>query len=550
MTTFTLTEDTQSSLIEANELRSTPGDEDLFFDRLGTPAHGTVTMLGPGFLFYYTPDPDFSGDDSVQVWFSEDARRGEEQYAATLDFVVTPENDAPTAGDDGPLPALPGQPQALGVALLSNDGDVDGEPVEIVDVRTDQPEAFSKLAVDTWDGVRVTVVPDVVGPAGFTYTIADPSGVTADATVVLDATASTPATDDTVLAYNIGSNTAFTAADGTVFAADDLGVGRRFDQEKSIAGTEKDPLYRTEAFAAPGEDLDYDFEVDSGKYEITLYFAEIWDKAYTPGTRIFDVLIEEQTVVADLDIAARVGGQTAIEITHTVEVTDGVLDVDLMSDVQNAKLSAIKVEEATLPTAPLTLFDAANDRPLFELGPSVVIDASSIAGADLSASVTPVDDGPVASAVLHVEGEPTAVEAGERPWTLFGDAGGDVAGGLELVDGDVIEIGAELFAAEDASGAAVQTATSTIRVQEGRLDAGTPGVADIFALDELRSGPTTIADFDEIDQLALFGDRFADAEEVLDRTTVVGEDTLVDFGFGNTVTLEDFTSLSADDLLL
>lgn len=546
MTTFTLTEDTQSSLIEANELRTAPGEEDLFFDRLGTPAHGTVTMLGPGFLFYYTPDPDFSGEDSVQVWFSEDAQRGEEQYTATLDFVVTPENDAPTAGDDGPLPALPGQPQALGVALLSNDGDVDGEPVEFVDVRTDQPAAFSELSLDAWDGVRVTVAPDVTGPVGFTYTIADPSGATADATVVLEATASAPATDDTaVLAYNIGSDTAFTAADGTVFAADDLGVGRRFDQEKAIAGTEKDPIYRTEAFAAPGEDLSYDFELDSGTYEVTLYFAEIWDKAYTPGTRIFDVVIEEQTVVADLDIAARVGGQTAIEITHTAEVTDGVLDVDLMSDVQNAKLSAIKVEEATLPTATLTLLDAANDRSLFELGPSVVIDASSIAGADLSASVTPVDDGSVASAVLRVDGEPTAVEAGELPWTLFGDAGG-----LELVAGDVIEIGAELFAAEDASGPAVQTATSTIRVQEGRLDAGTPGVADIFALDELRSGPTTIAGFDEVDQLALFGDRFASAEEVLERTTVVGEDTLVDFGFGNTVTLEDFTSLSADDLLI
>ena len=51
------------------------------------------------------------------------------------------------------------------------------------------------------------------------------------------------------------------------------------------------------------------------------------------------------------------------------------------------------------------------------------------------------------------------------------------------------------------------------------------------------------------DRVALFGESGLDAADVLALAREEGRDTVIDFGGGNALTLEDFTGLTEDHLL-
>ena len=79
----------------------------------------------------------------------------------------------------------------------------------------------------------------------------------------------------------------------------------------------------------------------SGDYEVVLHFAEIfWTSA---GKRIFDVLVEGELRVNHLDIWATVGALAPLVITVPVSVTDGALNVQFVTVVNNAQVNAIEV---------------------------------------------------------------------------------------------------------------------------------------------------------------------------------------------------------------
>ena len=142
-----------------------------------------------------------------------------------------------------------------------------------------------------------------------------------------------------VVAINVGGP-AYTATDGTAYEADAYSAGGRvYGAGAAVAGTTDDVLYQSERY---GSDFGYDIPVADGPYTVTLRFAEIYfDEA---GKRVFDARVEGRTAVDDLDLVATVGGNVAYDVAYDVDVTGGVLDIDLVSSVENAKLSAILVE--------------------------------------------------------------------------------------------------------------------------------------------------------------------------------------------------------------
>ena len=478
-------------------------------------------------------------------------------------------------------------------------------------------------------------------------------------------------------AIDVGSRSAFTAKDGTVFAADDTGVGRTSRTTAAIEGTLDDALYRTGAWDADG--LSYDFALANGTYAVTLHFAELWSGAFARGARVFDVALEGQLVEDDLDVFATVGARTALAIRHEVTVRDGSLDIDLLKGVQNPMLSGIEVErvagggsgsgsggasgpdsggstpggaaapvaradafvfqwgsdvrvdgstgvaavqlsakdllandsgadqiavvrstsegvlalageasditflfdparfdgrasftyralgegdaasapatatiavrgmpEAEAPAAVLTLVDAGTDRALFALGASTVIDASSVAGRDLS-MVARAEVSGVASARMLLDGAAKAVE-NVAPYALFGDRSGDFAGGLALREGDRATLAAELYSGANATGASLGGATARVSVEDGVIRGGLWHAPDVFAFDETRMGADTVRGFEAFDQLAFFGGTVG-VGDVLARAQVRGGDTVIDFGGGDVLTLDGFTGLGADHIL-
>ena len=63
------------------------------------------------------------------------------------------------------------------------------------------------------------------------------------------------------------------------------------------------------------------------------------------GKRVFDVKAEGKVVLDNLDIYREAGGKNvAHDETFRVEVTDGRLDLDFVSLVNNAQVNAIAVD--------------------------------------------------------------------------------------------------------------------------------------------------------------------------------------------------------------
>jgi hypothetical protein len=141
----------------------------------------------------------------------------------------------------------------------------------------------------------------------------------------------------TSLAFNAGG-AAFTASDGTQYLADQyVSGGSTYSTTDPIAGTTDDPLYQSERYGT----FSYALPLANGAYDVTLQFAEIYHTA--PGQRQFDVSLEGTPVISNLDLYQTAGHDTAKDYTFPVTLTDGTLTITFSTDVDHAKVSAIRV---------------------------------------------------------------------------------------------------------------------------------------------------------------------------------------------------------------
>nr|WP_262918340.1 glycoside hydrolase family 2 TIM barrel-domain containing protein [Mucilaginibacter straminoryzae] len=106
-----------------------------------------------------------------------------------------------------------------------------------------------------------------------------------------------------------------------------------YGSDKAIAGTDNDPVFQTQQVGIEG----YRFDVPDGQYELTLNFAELsggkvsdplpynlgTSEVTVPGyqERIFDVFINNQCVLKELNIAREVGFAWAMSKKIPVTVT-------------------------------------------------------------------------------------------------------------------------------------------------------------------------------------------------------------------------------------
>lgn len=99
-------------------------------------------------------------------------------------------------------------------------------------------------------------------------------------------------------------------------------------------------------FVLPADpDLQYEFPVAPGTYEVRLYFGESFfgDPDNDVGRRVFDVRIEEQLFLDDFDILAQVGPLTGVAETMVLQVVDGTLDIDFVRSVDSPVIAGIEI---------------------------------------------------------------------------------------------------------------------------------------------------------------------------------------------------------------
>ena len=294
-------------------------------------------MAGGTGVEWYFGYQTCAGDLTAEDWRTrgdlwDDTRHALEFFRERLPFWEMESADGLLAGADGYVFAKPGEVYAVYLP----DGDA---------ARLALPAG--RFAVEWFDpraGGPLQPGPTVDG--GGERALGAPPATGADWVALVTATDAPPAPPTppgvgrVVFALNAGGG-AVTAADGTAYAADaGASGGQTYATSDPISGTADDALYQSERYGT----FAYAVPVEPGTYDVTLRFAEVYFTA--AGRRVFSVTAEGEPVVRGLDLFARAGHDAAFDVTETVTVTDGTLDLAFSSTVNNAKLAAVVVRTA------------------------------------------------------------------------------------------------------------------------------------------------------------------------------------------------------------
>ena len=171
------------------------------------------------------------------------------------------------------------------------------------------------------------------------------------------------------LAYEVHVNCGsgdYTAQNGTLFVADrayapgSFGYIGGFDQWTwhVIGGTPDQLLYQWNRIYIS----EYRFDVPNGDYLVTLHMSD--NHKHSTGECQFDVRIEGQEALSNIDLYALVQRTYAIDFKLRATVADGVLNVQFAPDFGFAAISAISVAsrapDLIAPAAPTGLVAADN----------------------------------------------------------------------------------------------------------------------------------------------------------------------------------------------
>ena len=192
------------------------------------------------------------------------------------------------------------------------------------------------------EGTVVTLTPKPNPGYYFEQWMGDIDGADNPATITMDADKTVTARfvyagfGGIATAINCGGSN-YLSTEGNTFSAD-TGGGSTYSTSANISGTDDDQLYQTERY---GKSFSYDIPLENGNYQVTLMFAEIYHSE--AGNRVFNVSIEGEQVISNLDIFAKAGYNAAYNEIHEVNITDGQINIAFTTLIDNAKISAIKI---------------------------------------------------------------------------------------------------------------------------------------------------------------------------------------------------------------
>lgn len=223
--------------------------------------------------------------------------------------------------------------------------------------------SFANMDFDPATGnVSFTAIPGMIGQQQFTITADDGQTTNNTYSQNFNFTVLSEEAANALYRINCGGQ-AFTTSGGFIFEADQYYLnGRDFSIENAISGTTDDALYQSER--TYNGTLSYEIPVPNGDYIVNLHFAEIYHTQN--GARVMSGRIEGAVVLSNYDILASVGPFAMDMRSFEVNVTDGVLDIDLVASVDQPKISAIEVLRASV--------EDPNTPPAFALSGDIEVD--------------------------------------------------------------------------------------------------------------------------------------------------------------------------------
>ena len=114
------------------------------------------------------------------------------------------------------------------------------------------------------------------------------------------------------------------------------GTSSNYPSSLQISGTDEDAIFQSDKYGM----VTYKIRLPNDIYNVKLLFAEkYFDNS---GSRIFDVYLEQNPVLTNLDIYSEVGKNAAcIKEINNVEINDGILDIQFAEKIDNALLCGI-----------------------------------------------------------------------------------------------------------------------------------------------------------------------------------------------------------------
>ena len=144
-------------------------------------------------------------------------------------------------------------------------------------------------------------------------------------------------------ATHIDSGASSSHSSGGVTWASDRGfTGGSVSTWSSVTGTTDPGRYGSVRYGMSG----YDLPMSEGQYDVTLHMMEPW--ATGTGQRVFDVALEGDVVLDNLDLYRAAGGRLrAHDRTFRVDVTGQNLNIDFTASVNRPIVSSISVVPVT-----------------------------------------------------------------------------------------------------------------------------------------------------------------------------------------------------------
>jgi hypothetical protein len=137
----------------------------------------------------------------------------------------------------------------------------------------------------------------------------------------------------------------FTDSKGHLWSADTgFNGGQLSVAQGTVNGTSDQALYEHGRWSPSNNPpLIYTFPVVDGAYQVNLYFAEMSPAEEHTGARVFNVKLQGNTLIHNLDIFAAVGANTPLVKTADIAVTNGAVQIEFDNITDHAKIEAIEI---------------------------------------------------------------------------------------------------------------------------------------------------------------------------------------------------------------